>query len=148
MSEGNDVLSRPKQLISQALKKVRGENTLQLVEDFTSEMTLVAEGLCEDQGKLRTSLEDMRRDQDRTSQDLKSQIDVMEKALDENQKDTERRLTELTRRLDAMENLTKRQEHKLFGKLSVNGSFMQQLTVLVSIVAGSWVLVTILNLFH
>ena len=31
-----------------ALKMVKGENTNQLIEQFTAEMTLVAEGLCED----------------------------------------------------------------------------------------------------
>ena len=39
-----------------ALKMVKGENTNQLIEQFTAEMTLVAEGLCEDQTKDLTEL--------------------------------------------------------------------------------------------
>ena len=42
-----------------ALKLVKGENTAKLIEDFTAEMTLVAEGLCEDQSKLRREVDKM-----------------------------------------------------------------------------------------
>ena len=42
---------KPKKLWDGALRMVKGENTASLIEQFTSEMTLVAEGLCEDQSK-------------------------------------------------------------------------------------------------
>ena len=146
MSEGNDVLSRPKQLISQALKKVRGENTLQLVEDFTSEMTLVAEGLCEDQSVLHNGMDTMRRDLEQYRQSLKSDLSVMDTTITENQKEIDRRLTEMSRRLDALEKVVKPGKHT--PRFWANASFMQQLTLLAGIVMGSWVLVTVLNLFR
>ena len=52
MSEDKNV-SKPRQLWDSAVKAVKGGSTEQLVETFTSEMTLVAEGLCEDQNNLR-----------------------------------------------------------------------------------------------
>ena len=53
MEEENAIVSKPKKIWNDALKAVKGENTNQLIEQFTAEMTLVAEGLCEDQNKLR-----------------------------------------------------------------------------------------------
>lgn len=48
--------SKPRQLWSQALRAVKGDQTQTLVEQFTSEMTLVAEGLVEDQAGLHREL--------------------------------------------------------------------------------------------
>ena len=55
-----------------ALKMVKGENTNQLIEQFTAEMTLVAEGLCEDQTKLRREVDDLTTQEDRRIQKLES----------------------------------------------------------------------------
>ena len=59
MSEDKNV-SKPRQLWDSAVKAVKGGSTEQLVETFTSEMTLVAEGLCEDQNNLRKELAQVR----------------------------------------------------------------------------------------
>ena len=54
MADEMTTQTKPKpKLWDGALKMVKGENTTQLIEQFTAEMTLVAEGLCEDQNKLR-----------------------------------------------------------------------------------------------
>ena len=45
MNEETNLMNAPKKLWDGALKMVKGENTAQLVEQFTAEMTLVAEGL-------------------------------------------------------------------------------------------------------
>ena len=55
MSEEKTV-SKPRQLWDSAVKAVKGGGTEQLIETFTAERTLVAEGLCEDQTNLRLSL--------------------------------------------------------------------------------------------
>jgi hypothetical protein len=103
MSEEKNV-SKPRQMWNQALKVVKGESTEQLVEDFTSEMTLVAEGLCEDQSRLRKAVDDLRDEQDHlVSAGLKSEQEALEATLRENQRDTDRRLDELTHRLAALE---------------------------------------------
>lgn len=138
MSEEKNV-SKPLQLWNSALKAVKGDNTAQLVEQFTAEMTLVAEGLCEDQARLRRAVEDLHREGDRASQRYASEVEALETAIRENQRDVDRRLDDMNRRLSAMES---RQTSRKGRELGV----IQQLTVLAAIVCGSWILVTILNL--
>ena len=140
MSEQKNV-SKPMQLWNQAVKAVKGDTAGQMVEQFTAEMTLVAEGLCEDQARLRKSVEDLARAQERSGQSAKSEIAALENTLREHQRDTDRRLEELSRRLTAMEGKQKKKE-------SAKLSWMNQAIVLVSIVCGSWVLVTVLQLFR
>lgn len=140
MSEQKNV-SKPLQLWNQAVKAVKGDTAGQMVEQFTAEMTLVAEGLCEDQARLRKSVEDLARAQEHSDQSVRSEIAALENTLREHQRDTDRRLEDLTRRLAAMEGRQKKKEN-------TRPSWMNQAIVLVSIVCGSWVLVTILQLFR
>lgn len=140
MSEEKTV-SKPKQLWSSALKAVKGDSTQQLVEDFTAEMTLVAEGLCEDQSRLRQSVEDVRREQDRSAQHVDSELHALECAIQEGQRETERRLDELSRCLSALENKTPQKRTKQAG-------IMQQATVLVAMVCITVLIVAVLKLFQ
>ena len=139
MSEEKNI-SKPLQLWNQAVKAVKGDTAGQMVEQFTAEMTLVAEGLCEDQARLRKSVEDLARMQERSGQSLSSEIAALENTMREHQRDTDRRLEELYRRLNAMEGKKKKESGK--------PSWMNQAILLVSIVCGSWVLVTILQLLR
>ena len=86
-----------------ALKMVKGENTNQLIEQFTAEMTLVAEGLCEDQTKLRREVDDMTTQEDRRIQKLESRISLLETSLEEERKARDKDLTELRSRLSPLE---------------------------------------------
>ena len=52
---------KPRTLWESALKVVKGDSTEQLVEQFTAEMTLVAEGLYDDQARLKREVELLRR---------------------------------------------------------------------------------------
>lgn len=142
-----------KSLWSSALKVVKGDNTAQLMEDFTAEMTLVAEGLCEDQAKLRQAVDQALSETDRISQRTRSEVEALETTIRENQRDLDRRLDDLTRRLEAMETREKaarteqgksKSRHNWLAKPE---GLISQLTLLASIIAGAWVLVTILNLF-
>ncbi len=54
-------------LWDQALKAVKGDSTKELVEQFTQEMTLVAEGLCEDQARLRRAVDGVLRETEGTA---------------------------------------------------------------------------------
>lgn len=139
MSEEKTV-SRPKQLWSNALKAVKGDNTQQLVEDFTAEMTLVAEGLCEDQARLRQAVEEARREQDRSAQHVDSELQAIESALQEHQRDTERCLKDMGCRLSALESKVPQKQGKQAG-------LMHQATVLVGMVCITVLLVTVLKLF-
>lgn len=140
MSEEKNI-SKPMQLWNSALKAVKGDSTQQLVEQFTSEMTLVAEGLCEDQARLRQSVEELRREDDRHAQRLASEVQAMEATLRENQRENDRRLEDMQHRLAAMES-------KLNSRRRKERGWLGQVTLLVSIVCGTWLLVTILNLLR
>ena len=81
MSEQTGLMDKPKKIWNGALKMVKGENTNQLMEQFTSEMTLVAEGLCEDQSKLHQDVERMMREEDQRIQKLEARISLLEETL-------------------------------------------------------------------
>ncbi len=135
---------KPRRIWNGALKMVKGENTAKLVEDFTAEMTLVAEGLCEDQSKLRREVDQMMTEEDRRIQRLESRIDLTESALDEEKGNHDRDLTEMRNRLAALEKKAVREPVKEKRK---NGNIVRDLTWLVGIAGASWIIVTILNKF-
>ena len=125
-----------------ALKMVKGENTNQLIEQFTAEMTLVAEGLCEDQTKLRQEVDDMMTQEDRRIQKLESRIDLLETSLEAEKKDHDKVVTELRTRLAAVEKQTSKTPVK---EKRRSGGIIRDLTWLVGIAAAAWVIVTIVN---
>lgn len=133
---------KPKKLWDGALKMVRGDNTAQLIENFTAEMTLVAEGLCEDQATLRREVDRMITDEDRRIQALQTKLDAAESSLDEERRAHDQDMTELRNRLAALEKKANNQPAKEKGR---KGNIIRDLTLLVAIAAGAWVIVTLLN---
>ena len=133
---------KPKKLWDGALKMVRGDNTAQLIENFTAEMTLVAEGLCEDQATLRREVDRMITDEDRRIQALQTKLDAAESSLDEERKAHDQDMTELRNRLAVLEKKANNQPAKEKGR---KGNIIRDLTLLVAIAAGAWVIVTLLN---
>ena len=142
MSEEKTV-SKPRQLWDSAVKAVKGGGTEQLIETFTAEMTLVAEGLCEDQTNLRRELAQVRSLAEKLEARADNEQEVLDTTLREHQKETDRRLDELSRRLNARES----KASKLEGKQKREKNLISQLTLLAGIIAGAWVIVTVLNLF-
>jgi predicted RNase H-like nuclease (RuvC/YqgF family) len=138
---------KPKKLWDGALKMVKGENTTQLIEQFTAEMTLVAEGLCEDQSKLRRETDRMITEEDQRIQKLESTIEMLENTIDEERNQRDRELTETRNRLAALERKmekAEKTEQSEKGKREKR-NIIRDLTVLVAIAAGAWVIVTVLN---
>ena len=133
---------KPKKLWDGALKMVRGDNTAQLIENFTAEMTLVAEGLCEDQATLRREVDRMITDEDRRIQALQTKLDAAESSLDEERRAHDQDMTEMRNRLAALEKKANNQPAKEKGR---KGNIIRDLTLLVTIAAGAWVIVTLLN---
>ena len=127
-----------------ALKMVKGENTNQLIEQFTAEMTLVAEGLCEDQTKLRREVDGLMTQEDQRIQKLQSRIDLLETSLEEERKAHDKDVTELRNRLSPLEKQAAKTPARDRKKA---GTIIRDLTWLVGIAAGAWVIVTILNVF-
>ena len=143
MEEEKTLTEKPKKTLwDGALKMVKGENTNQLIEQFTAEMTLVAEGLCEDQTKLRREVDDMMTQEDRRIQKLESRIDLLETTLEEERKAHDRDLTELRNRLSALEKQAAKAPAK---EKKRAGSIIRDLTWLVGIAAAAWVIVTVIN---
>lgn len=142
MEEEKTLTEKPKKLWDGALKMVKGENTHQLIEQFTAEMTLVAEGLCEDQTRLRREVDGMMTDEDRRIQKLDSRIAVMESTLEEERAAHDRDMTEMRNRLAVLEKKAAKEPSKEKKK---GGTLIRDLTVLVGIAAAAWVIVTLLN---
>ena len=126
-----------------ALKMVKGENTNQLIEQFTAEMTLVAEGLCEDQTKLRKEVDGLMTQEDKRIQKLESTINLLETSLEEERKNHDQDVTELRNRISQME----KQAKVTAKEKKRSGGIIKGLTILVGIAAAAWVIVTILNVF-
>ena len=110
MNEETNLMNAPKKLWDGALKMVKGENTAQLVEQFTAEMTLVAEGLCEDQNRLRGEVDRMVTEEDRRIQKLESRVAAAESAAEEQARENDRIVTELRDRLSRGEKV---EDHEL-----------------------------------
>lgn len=142
LTEKTAEAEKPKKIWDGALKMVRGENTTQLIENFTAEMTLVAEGLCEDQGILRREVDKSIREEDRRIQALQSRIDAAEASLEEERRAHDRDVTEMRNRLASLE---KQAGSKPAREKNRKGNIIRDLTVLVAIAAGAWVIVTLLN---
>lgn len=142
LSEKTTQTEKPKKIWDGALKMVRGENTSQLIENFTAEMTLVAEGLCEDQSILRRDVDKMITEEDRRIQSLQSKIDETENSLEEERRAHDRDITELRNRIAALE---KKANSKPVKEKIRKGNIIKDLTILVAIAATAWVIVTLLN---
>ena len=126
-----------------ALKMVKGENTNQLIEQFTAEMTLVAEGLCEDQTKLRKEVDGLMTQEDKRIQKLESTINLLETSLEEERKNHDQDVTELRNRVSQLE-----KQAKVSAKdKKKSRTIIRDLTWLVGIAAAAWVAVTIINAF-
>ena len=133
---------KPKKFWDGALKMVKGENSTQLIENFTAEMTLVAEGLCEDQSTLRREVDRMMTQEDRRIQALQSRVDAAESGLDEERRAHDQDITELRNRLAALE---KKANSHTGREKQKKGNIIRDLTVLVAIAAAAWVIVTLVN---
>lgn len=142
LTERTASAEKPKKIWDGALKMVRGENTAQLIENFTAEMTLVAEGLCEDQSTLRREVDKMMTDEDRRLQSLQARIDETEASLEEERKTHDRDVTEMRNRLASLEKKINSKPAKEKGR---KGNIIKDLTILVAIAAAAWVIVTLVN---
>lgn len=136
-------------LWDQALRAVKGDSTNELVEQFTQEMTLVAEGLCEDQARLRRAVDGLIKQAEQEHGRTTREYDDLSKLIDQQGRDVSKRLDELSRRLEKVEAAQKEAQQKAArgGKLSLRGGdTISRITLLASIVCGTWLLTTILNL--
>ena len=107
-------------------------------------MTLVVKGLCEDQSMLRRDVDRMITEEDRRIQAIQTKVDAAETSLEEERKAHDRDITELRNRLAALE---KKANTKPAKEKTRKGTVIRDLTLMIAIAAGAWVIVTIINKF-
>ena len=137
--EKKDLIGSAKEFMNGVLSPLKGRDVGQMVEEFTSEMTLVAEGLSEDQKALA----------DRTDK-LSAQQTELEESLLGRIHDLDADLRELQDRIKAAENRISKAEHAQQSKDKKREGLhgiLRQCTVLAAILAGAWVIVTLINFF-
>lgn len=128
---------------NQALKVVKGDSANELVEEFTREMTLVAEGLCEDQARLRKAVDALLKEAEGQRSRSEQDAQELQRQLDASREDFSRRLDELSRRVAQLEKADSRRKT---GRYALGSDVISRLTVLAAIVCGTWLLVTVLQL--
>ena len=138
--EKKDVIRSAKDFMSNMLSPLKGKDMGQLVENFTSEMTLVAEGLSEDQQKLFQETDRLSAQQTELEQRL---LDGLHDAEVDN-KDLRKEVRELKARLEKAEKALQDKKGKRSDGLF---SIIRQATWLVAIFSVAWVIVTLIHAF-
>jgi hypothetical protein len=133
-----NIIKKPRELIGGALQALKGPDVQNLVESFTSEMTVVTEGLYDDQMRLRKELDELSSNLTVLSQQVLDGREDLQLKCEQSEKDMAARLGDMQKRLQALEAGRSKQGKK-------NG-ILSQVTVLAAIVAGAWIIVTLLNL--
>ena len=131
-------------LWNQAMKVVKGDGMNELVEQFTQEMTLVAEGLCEDQARLRKAVDGLIKETDGQRDKSEQDRQDLQRQLEENHRETTARLEELSRRISALEKPAPKEKKTVRGLFS--GDVLGRVTLLVAMVCGTWLAVSIFNI--
>ena len=136
-----------KDFLENTFATLKGKDLNQAVEEFSGEMTLVVEGMSEDLASLRqyadktsaqltiTEEKMLRRDETR-----KGEIDELR----DMQKQLIKRLDAADKRMEELDKAIKEAEKKP-KKIGVGG-ILRQVTWIVGIACGAWVIVTLLNL--
>ena len=130
-----------KDFMSGVLSPLKGKDVGQLAEEFTAEMTLVAEGLSEDQQKLSEENEKLAAQQTLMEQNLLDQLHDAQVTMDEMRSE----ITTLRGRLDKAE---KSIGEKKIKKVEGFTGLLRQATWLAGILVGGWILVTIIKFFQ
>ena len=134
------IVQSAKDFMNGVLSPLKCKDTGQLVEEFTSEMTLVAEGLSEDQEKLRQDQEKLAAQQTLMEQNLLDQLHDAQVTMHEMQQE----IDGLRRRLEKDE---KTIGEKKIKKVEGFTGLLRQATWLAAVVVGGWLAVTIINFF-
>ncbi len=126
--------------IENTFASLKGKDMNVAVEEFTSEMTLVAEGLSEDLSALRREVEElsaqMTLEEERSAR--------LERARQEEAEQAQKQLAALERRLEALEKAAKAADKK--PKKAGLMEILRQATWMVGLLCSAWVVVTLLKL--
>lgn len=122
--------------IENTFNSLKGKDLTQAVDEFTSEMTLVIEGMSEDQVKLRCDADEALAKITILENDLDAQNDAHREEI----KQLRKSLEAIEKRLNALEKPDKK------GKKPNLSMLIKQVTWLAAIVCGSWIVVTVLKI--
>lgn len=140
-TEHKTIMKSAKDFMNGVLSPLKGKDIGQLVEDFTAEMTLVAEGLSEDQQKLS-------QETDRLSS-LQTELEqrVLDGFHDAEVSDDEMRaeIRDLRARLERAEKQLQDKKDQKAKKTDGITGMLRQATWLVAIASGAWIVVTVIN---
>lgn len=131
-------------LLTQAIKAVKGENTQQLIENFTSEMTLVAEGLFEDQAMINRRMDDLTKEEDSRLQSIRSEIAAVDVQRDEDRHDLDKKLDELKVKIAELEKKNKEIEKKVNDRKGKT-STLNKIIILALIICITAIIVTLMS---
>jgi septal ring factor EnvC (AmiA/AmiB activator) len=124
----NGLLTKSKDFLQTAVGSITGKELPKLVEEFTREMVIVAEGLSEDQAILRNTQTLQGEEQDQLSQRLR---------------EMEKQLKNISYQVDALTRKAEKRQKRESGLYRI----LRQATWLVAVAFGSWVLVTLIKTF-
>ena len=110
------------------------------IEQFTAEMTLVAEGLSEDQTRLSQQADRLNAQQTAFEAETLDKFHDLSVAVQENQEQMNR----LEEKLDKLQKLTAEKKTK---KVDGWTGLLRQATYLIGILAGAWIITTLINFF-
>lgn len=122
------ILSKSKDFLQGAVDSLTGKDLPKLVEDFTREMVIVAEGLSEDQGKLRNAVILQGEQQDKADEKIRT---------------LEKQVSEMNRRLDELARKTERRQKGEAGLARI----LRQATWLAAVIAAAWIISALIRAF-
>lgn len=122
------IMQRSKDMLDSAVSGLKGRDMLTLVDEFTSEMTLVAEGLSEDLQRVEQQVAQLGADQTIAS---------------EGSQRLEMEIRQLQKRVEALE---KKQDKQTAKRGTLTG-VLKQVTVIAAIIAVAWVITALLGVF-
>ncbi len=127
-------LPKPKNFLQDAIKPFVGKKKIEdLVEEFTDEVTLVTEGLWNDQKKIRDQMNNVQMEQS-----------LWEKKEEEARIALRDEMEALSKKIDTLSERIKDLETKKKKGKNEKG-FLFQVSLMVFVASGAWVLVTLIN---
>lgn len=136
--EKKDLVHSARDFVNNIFQPLKGKDLAQAVEEFTAEMTLVAEGLSEDQERLSQQTDKLSAQQTILEETMLSRLHDGDVSLGEIKKE----LRAMQKRLDKIE---KAAADKKISKVSGFTTMLRQATWLVGLAVGGWVAVTLIN---
>ena len=125
-ADKKNIMQSAKDFMNGMLSPLKGNDIGQLVEDFTAEMTLVAEGLSEDQQKLSQETERLSAQQTELEQRMLDGLHDAEVSADE----LKLEITDLRSRLEKAENARMLEERIAYTRVSaLSGDYIAMFVV-------------------